>query len=141
MNKSIRQHIHDKYGGRCAYTGRPLGDDWQVDHILPKRIKQADPDNTDNLLHAIRIVNHYKRGFGLEGFRIYMKTFHLRLTNLPKNTKSTKVQRRKEYMLKIAELFDITVDKPFDGVFYFETLKPEQNVQDQRNRNGQRNCH
>jgi 5-methylcytosine-specific restriction endonuclease McrA len=34
MNRRV---IHDKFGGRCAYTGKPLGDDWQIDHVVPKR--------------------------------------------------------------------------------------------------------
>ena len=36
MNKDIRQKVYDKHKGLCAYTGRPLQSDWQVDHITPK---------------------------------------------------------------------------------------------------------
>ena len=51
-------------------------------------------NNPDNLLPACRV--HYKRSLDLEGFRSYMKNFHIRLAKLP----------------KVAELFDITPDKP-----------------------------
>ena len=51
-----------------------------------------------------------------------MSTFHTRLAKLPKNTNSDKTLKRIEYMNTIAEAFNITIDKPFNGVFYFETL-------------------
>ena len=140
MNKKNRKIVFEKYGGLCAYTGKPLGDDWQVDHVISKvkhryitfgscsNVDEAlemlkEVDNIDNLLPAIKIVNHYKRGLDLEGFRNYMMKFHERIAKLPKKTIIHRTQKRKEYMLKIAELFDISVDKPFSGIFYFETIK------------------
>lgn len=33
MNK--RERIYNKFGGLCAYSGTPLEDDWQIDHICP----------------------------------------------------------------------------------------------------------
>lgn len=137
MTKKIRQQVFDKYNGLCAYTGKLLGDDWQVDHVTSKikheyqtywnkatlpEIKQElkKVDQLSNLLPACKIVNHYKRGFDLEGFRAYMRTFHTRLSKLPKKPTVQKSIKRKAYMLKVAELFDITPDKPFSGIFYFE---------------------
>jgi len=128
MKKKLRLEIYNKYNGLCAYTGKPLNDDWQVDHIHPKCLKIQEHHNMlthndiQNLIPACRIINHYKRSLNLEGFRTYMKTFHIRVSKLPKNTNVLKTQKRKIYMLKIAELFDITIDKPFNGVFYFETI-------------------
>lgn len=131
MNKNKRQLIYNKFNGLCAYTGKPLGDDWQVDHMISKRFAlcrageylETDINSFDNLIPALRIVNHYKRAFELEGFRQYMLTFHLRLAKLPKNPLVKSSVRRKEYMYKVADAFEITVDKPFCGIFYFETLK------------------
>ncbi len=127
MNKKIREEIYNKFGGLCAYTGKPLGEDWQIDHVTPHlhyrfKLAEGDVNNKDNLFPALRIVNHYKRAHGLEGFRKYMKSFHKRLAKLPKNTLVEKTKRRKEYMFKIADAFDISIDKPFSGVFYFETI-------------------
>ena len=48
---------------------------------------------------------------------------HLRLAKLPKNPRTEKSRKKKEYILKIAKYFDITSNKPFNGKFYFETLK------------------
>lgn len=139
MTKKLRQQVYDKYGGLCAYTGKPLGDDWQVDHQTsvckhswdaayncgtPEEYLQKvkEVNRLENLFPACRIVNHYKRGLDLEGFRRYMSNFHIRLGKLPKKTLVPATQRRKEYLYKVAELFDITPDKPFSGQFYFETL-------------------
>lgn len=139
MKKATRQKVFEKYNGLCAYTGKPLGEDWQVDHVTSKvkhkwetiyRCNSAEEikeelkkvDDIDNLLPSIRIINHYKRSLDLEGFRKYMMNFHKRLAKLPKKTKVLKTQKRKEYLLKVAELFNITSESPFSGKFYFENL-------------------
>lgn len=165
MRKSLRQQVFNKYGGLCAYTGKPLGDSWEIDHIEPLNRKyksvgghhvnndgnpatledfvsgnckwvarkivadgysNPERDIFDNMAPAIKIINHYKRCKSLELFRSFMLRFHIRLSKLPKNTTVTRAERRKEYMLKVAELFDITPDKPFDGKFYFEKSNPLQ---------------
>lgn len=137
MDKKLRQQVYEKYNGLCAYTGKPLDDKWQVDHMTPiqsknwywseasRKAMNCKGDNVnsiENLIPSLRIVNHYKREFDLEGFRRYMLTFHNRLSRLPRNPKVKRSVKRKEYMLKVAESFDITPDKPFPGKFYFETL-------------------
>lgn len=129
MSKEQRQKIFDKYNGRCAYTGKPLDDKWQVDHIEPVSyyrmfLLQGDANHESNLVPAMRIINHYKRAKGLGEFRIYMSTFHKRIAKLPKKTMREKTAKTKAYMLEVASLFGITADKPFSGKFYFETLKP-----------------
>jgi 5-methylcytosine-specific restriction endonuclease McrA len=127
MSKKIRQKIFEKYDGRCAYTGKPLDDKWQVDHIEPVfyytmfRL-QGDAHHESNLVPALRIINHYKRAKGLGEFRQYMMTFHNRIAKLPHNPKVAKSIKRKAYMLEVASLFGIEPDKPFSGIFYFETI-------------------
>lgn len=127
INKTIRELVRMKYDGRCAYTGKPLGDDWQVDHMISQykhnyRQYEGDVHNIDNLYPALRIVNHYKSAFDIEGFRRYMTNFHIRLAKLPKKTSVERTVKRIQYMNNIADAFDITVDKPFSGLFYFETV-------------------
>jgi 5-methylcytosine-specific restriction endonuclease McrA len=134
MTKKQRQAIFDKFDGRCAYSGVPLGDDWQVDHINPKYmfIDYTHEDNIffykkaneiSNLFPTLKIVNHYKRASDLEYFRTYMKDFHIRLGRLPKNPKVEKSKNRIVYMNKVADAFGIRPDRPFSGLFYFESLK------------------
>jgi hypothetical protein len=123
----LRQIVYNKYMGKCAYTGKPLGDDWQIDHAESKylsilRHTWEDVNDICNLEPVISIVNHYKRAKDIEMFREYMLTFHIRLSKLPKKTLVDATVNRINYMNRIAELFDITPDKPFCGKFYFETL-------------------
>lgn len=136
ISKKLREQVRLKYGGLCAYTGLPLEDKWQVDHVLPKHLNDwlekgfekegyvalENVNSIENLVPALRIVNHYKRSLDLEGFRNYMITFHTRLAKLPKKTEVDNTKKRIAYMNEVANLFGITKDNPFNGVFYFESL-------------------
>lgn len=136
ISKKLRQEVYEKFNGLCAYTGKPLGNDWQVDHVQSKSQNEwigkgyekqgclflENVDCIENLLPALRIINHYKRGFDLEGFRNSMNTFHERLKKLPKKTSVPATENRIKYMNEVANHFGITTEKPFNGIFYFETL-------------------
>lgn len=125
MKKGLRVEVYNKFNGLCAYTGKPLDERWQVDHMEPPfyaRMWERDPNRIENLVPTLRIVNHYKRFRHLEEFRQYMLTFHMRLKKVPKHPKVKKSVKRKYYMLQVAEVFDISADKPFDGKFYFEKI-------------------
>ena len=122
-----RKLVYEKYNGKCAYTGTPLKDDWQVDHIIPKA--QGGTDDIENLLPAQRIVNHYKRCLDNETFKTWLLGgLHERLKKLPKNPYTEKGKRHKAYMLEVAGLFGIEPDKPFCGVFYFENPQKYSNL-------------
>jgi hypothetical protein len=128
-----REIIKQKYGGKCAYSGTDLLPDWQVDHIKPKIMYQigshpyeGDPNDLSNLVPCQRIINHYKRALPLNEFRYwFLGGLHNRLKKLPKNPKFEKAIKKKAYLLEIARLFDIQPDKPFTGVFYFETINEQ----------------
>lgn len=137
--KELRRKVYKKCGGRCAYTGTILKDDWQVDHYYPVRyckmtlpnvqlkvfneLEITDPNDFHNLLPAQRIVNHYKRALLPGKFKSwYLGGLHERLAALPKNPRTEKSINHKRYLLEVAELFGITPNKPFNGIFYFETL-------------------
>ncbi len=131
LTSSEREQVKNKFGGRCAYSGTILKDDWQVDHVIPitrnwwdGTVEFPDNHNLDNMFPAQKIINHYKHGLSLEEFRTwYLGGLHERLKKLPKKTKNPKAIRRKKYLLEIADLFGITEDKPFSGVFYFERVE------------------
>lgn len=128
ISKELRQKVYEKYGGRCAYSGTLLEDDWQVDHLTPQFLydygfKSGNKNDIKNLVPCQKIINHYKRSLDLEDFRTwYLGGLHERLKKLPRNPKSEKPIKRKEYLLKVASYFDITEQKPFNGKFYFETI-------------------
>lgn len=139
MTKKLRQQVYEKYNGKCAYSGTGLKEDWQVDHLIPLQsfaiwnlspeLRESrygiswDKNDIENLMPVQKIVNHYKRGLILSDFREwYLGGLHKRLKKLPKKTNSQKTIERKKYLMEVAELFGITEDKPFNGVFYFEIL-------------------
>ncbi len=138
MKKKDRQEVFDKYGGRCSYCGCELDSTWQVDHAVAKRIwiythaTMEGVNDMINLMPSCAVCNHYKRSKQIEnmgelliGFRDYMLKFHVRLKRYPKNTRSSESAKKKVYMQRIADRYGITIDKPFNGVFYFETyVKP-----------------
>jgi 5-methylcytosine-specific restriction endonuclease McrA len=126
----LRQKVFEKYDGLCAYSGTPLKDDWQVDHVIPVKMFEMgydqfeDPNDINNLMPVQRIINHYKRGLTLEKFKSwYLGGLHERLKKLPENPRVEKSIRHKEYLLEVAELFGIEPDKPFCGELYFEQLE------------------
>lgn len=128
ISKKDREIIKNKFDNKCAYSGTPLEDDWQVDHIIPiirykKKVINPQYHTIDNMVPTQKIINNYKRDLNLESFRNwYLGELHLRLKKLPKNPKSPNTIKRKNYLLKIAELFNIEENKPFNKIFYFETL-------------------
>lgn len=133
--KIKRQQVFDKFGGKCAYTGKPLPEDWEVDHAEPRSSwkwfqssQEGDalyPDMIENLLPTFKIINHYKRAKGLEEWRTYLTNLHLRLAKLPKKTRVEKRRKYVAYMLEVAQHFGITAEQPFNGVFYFETINTQ----------------
>jgi 5-methylcytosine-specific restriction endonuclease McrA len=131
ISKKDREAIKQKFGGKCAYTGTDLKDDWQVDHLEPlirnwwtNTAMFKDNHKSENLFPVQKIVNHYKGSLDLETFRTwYLGGLHERLKKLPKNPKTEKSAKRKAYLIEVAELFGITIDAPFSGAFYFETLQ------------------
>ena len=148
MNKDLRSQIYAKYNGRCAYSGTLLEEDWQVDHFYPKRylrIVLPQPEMAsklqqegitsincfNNLMPTQSLINHYKRALLPDSFRNwYLRWLHLRLAKLPKNPRTDKSIKHKQYLLQIAKYFGVTVDQPFSGVFYFEKYKRMHNTSD-----------
>ncbi len=136
ISKKQREEIKQKFGGLCAYSGTPLEDDWQVDHI--KSLVRNWWDGTsmfpdahcdENLVPVQKIINHYKGSKDLETFRTFLCGLHERLDK-PKNPRTEKSKRKKEYLNKVASYFGITPTKPFDGIFYFERVGKEIYLQD-----------
>lgn len=131
ISKKNREIIKNMFGGKCAYSGTDLLPDWQVDHVKPiirnwwlsNSALFEENHKIENMVPSQRMVNHYKHTMDLEQFRAFMKDFHIRLSKLPKNPKTEKSIKRKKYITEIANIFNITPDKPFSGKFYFEILK------------------
>lgn len=134
--KKHRQHIHDKYGGRCAYCGCELEvKDMQIDHIISKYHHEYfkmdwDIDRMDNLNPSCRQCNFYKAESNIEQFRKKMTTLHERVM--------------KPFIARLAIKYGIFEYKEWDGEFYFE--KDYGSIQSKRQDNSnsqsfQNSCH
>ena len=117
--KQQRVYIHNKFGGRCGYCGRVITiKEMQVDHMHPLGLsgnglygpEQLSINDISNLTPACRKCNHYKRCDTVHGFRQTMITLHRRLEKI--------------YIVNVAANFGMLEIKPFDGLFYFEKIKP-----------------
>jgi len=131
ISKKDREIIRQKFLGKCAYSGTELRDDWQVDHVNPivrnwwdGTVVFEDAHSLENMFPVQKIINHYKGSRNLELFRTwYLEGLHERLNKLPRNPRAEKSIKHKAYLLEVAEFFGITEDKPFSGIFYFETFE------------------
>ena len=130
ISKKNREIIKQKFGGKCAYSGTELESDWQVEHIKPvvrnwwnNTSLFEDNHNLDNMVPVQGLINHYKHSYSLDVLRNWLLgEMHIRLMKVPKNPRTEKGIKKKAYILKIAAYFGITENKPFNRVFYFETL-------------------
>lgn len=130
ISKKDREIVKQKFNGLCAYSGTELELDWQVDHVKPiirnwfdGTVRFKDDHKLENMVPSQKIINHYKGNMSLELFRTwYLAGLHKRLKKLPKNPQTEKSIKHKTYLLKVASYFDIRIDKPFSGRFYFETV-------------------
>lgn len=83
LTKKQREALRMKYGGMCAYCGKPLGDRWHADHIepvvrndwLPKLgLQPRGPDyperhTLENMNPACAPCNIDKHSLSLESWR------------------------------------------------------------------------
>ena len=106
ISKQIRQQVHEKYCGRCAYCGEEIQyKDMQVDHLVS--LYQGGADEVENMMPACRSCNHYKRASGLEAWRKQLES-------------TTKVLSRDCYTYRNAVRFGQVTETPHKVVFYFE---------------------
>lgn len=82
-----RKKLHAKYGGCCAYCGRPLGRSWHRDHVEPlirhrgerytfsgrNGCKNPENHNAENIVAACEACNMDKGNLDLETWRHSLK--------------------------------------------------------------------
>ena len=126
MNKKLREQVHNKYDGHCAYCGKPIAySEMQVDHIIPRAKKHliksrkmkncfgevvSGINDFNNLMPTCRRCNHYKSSLSLKKFKkIWLGELHKRL--------------KKIYIVKVALDYGIITIKPHDGQLHYEKIK------------------
>lgn len=115
--QTLRERVHAKYGGCCAYCGVQITlKQMQVDHITPRYLSYAHQNLEDfeNLNPACRPCNNFKQVWTLEEFRHQL---------------SEQVDRCRRYSVNFrnAERFGLLEVKRVAIVFYFERQKVQLN--------------
>lgn len=118
ISKETRHIVYEKYGGKCAYCGNPIGyKDMQVDHFIAKRgWSESGSDDISNLMPACRMCNHYKRANPLELFREYIRTIPRKL--------------RQNYIYKVGVAYGNIIENEKEIKFYFEECEKEKQWKD-----------
>ena len=107
ITKEIRERVHAKYGGYCAYCGTLLQyKDMQVDHLHP--VQKGGSNELSNLMPSCRSCNHYKESFTLEQFRERM-------------SKTLETFRTSPLARLSARYGTAFIYAPWNKHFYFET--------------------
>lgn len=113
-----RNKIFNKFNGRCAYCGEPLGKRWQADHVVPLYRNCADEelermgvvrgeDNEDNLVPSCQSCNYHKSTYTVEGFRERIKQFVTALN-------------RDSVQYRMAKKYGLVKETDNEIEFYFE---------------------
>lgn len=130
MKKSEREALRMKFGGRCAYCGKPLPDRWHADHLEPVRRElhaktipgtrtfrfvsgkptRPELDTIENMMPACPPCNINKHAMDLETWRRVIASGVESLNN----NHST---------YRIAKSFGLLVETAEPVRFYFETLE------------------
>lgn len=126
LKKAEREQIRQKFGGRCAYCGNPLGERWHADHLEPVERKfkyvpgkgavltgemwRPENDNLDNMMPACPPCNIDKHSMTLEGWRRKLQD-------------ATNVLTRNNPTYRHALRFGLISETGAKVVFYFETAK------------------
>lgn len=79
LSKTQRAALREKFGGRCAYCGEPLGERWHADHVeplvrndwlkIPRSPDYPHRDTLDNMNPACPPCNIDKHSLSLEAWR------------------------------------------------------------------------
>lgn len=118
MKKELRERVHRKYAGHCAYCGANIEiQQMQVDHIIPKerwhidgRFREYNRDDFENLNPACRYCNNWKHSKRVEEFRADLEA---------------QIERARKYSrnFRMAERYGlISVNMP-KVKFYFEAVE------------------
>lgn len=119
LSKKQRATLREKYGGKCAYCGQPLGNRWHADHVeplerndwlkVPRGPNYPHRDTLENMNPACAPCNIDKHSLSLESWRALMQ-------------RSNEVLMRDVSTFRRAVRYGLVTlsEKPI--VFYFETL-------------------
>lgn len=120
ITKAQRAALREKFGGRCAYCGQPLGEKWHADHVeplvrndwlkVPRAPDYPHRDTLANMHPACVPCNLDKHSQSLESWRGNIQ-------------RSLEMLERDSGTFRRAVRYGLVRLEPKPVVFYFETLK------------------
>lgn len=122
LTKPQRAALREKFGGRCAYCGQPLGEKWHADHIeplvrnnwlrIPKGPDYPHRDTLENMNPACPPCNMDKHSQSLDSWRSNIQ-------------RSNEMLARDVSTFRRAVRYDLVELNSKPVVFYFEKLQRE----------------
>lgn len=123
LTKVQRAALREKFNGRCAYCGKPLGDKWHADHIepivrndwgqVPRGPDYPERDTAENMNPACPPCNIDKHSLTLESWRQMIQ-------------RSNEVLARDVSTFRRAVRYGLIELKTEPVRFYFETVEASQ---------------
>jgi hypothetical protein len=121
LSKAQRAALREKFGGRCAYCGQPLGERWHADHIEPvvrndwgrmpsKTPEWPERDTLENMNPACAPCNIDKHSLSLESWRQMIQ-------------RTNEVLQRDVSTFRRAVRYGLVSLSAAPVVFYFETME------------------
>lgn len=111
ISKALRQSVHEKYGGRCAYCGKQIAlKDMQIDHI-ESVYNHGENTDIENLMPSCRSCNFYKSTMSIEKFREQLYKIKSRLEKI--------------FIYRLAREYGLVYENDKEIIFYFEKVKEE----------------
>lgn len=126
LTKGQREQLYQRYSGRCAYCGDPLGKRWNADHVEPVKrqgkwvrvgyrskwvmtgeMDFPERDCFENLMPSCHLCNINKDDLSLEDWRSWLE-------------RSAEVLARNYSTYRHAKRFGLVVEAPPKVVFFFE---------------------
>lgn len=136
----IRERIHQKYCGHCAYCGEEVSlKAMQIDHVVPRSmferhkelnlfpefvLKEGGVDHSSNLFPSCGSCNKWKSDKDLEFFRAEIQAQSQRL-------------RKYSSSFRLAVRFGLIRETPISVKFHFEEMEEIYRVIDSTNPIGQ----
>lgn len=129
LTKAQRVDVFNKFGGKCAYCGNPLGTRWHADHVKSVKRKTKyvrdkndlwktvtvgfwapENDHAGNIFPACAPCNIHKSDAKLEDWRRYIE-------------RQVEIARRNSAPFRHAERFGLITTSAAPIVFHFEKFE------------------
>lgn len=117
--------IYSLFGGRCAYCGLLLGEDWQVIRAEPN-IAFRESGDFLKYLPVKKEVAKWANKYKVDDFKnIFLSSVIDKIKKIPKRTQKEDLKEKKEELELIESFFSLKYDVPYNEKLYYENFIDE----------------